>query len=798
MYWDSYGLYAQGSFDSLPSGQTISYAFRIYRKAYKGAVKSTLCGQDAIILRYLADQPNPPIKGSEIELNLINFENTMPLSNFYSEEDDTYKIQVDSTYLIPDVINPGFFISETKRIFEGFLVQEDCEEELTDFSHNIRLVFTDNLGILKDISFNDANKVSAPLATDLRQDIMAVAIIEANYPTGLGWRLYVSKTTGSPQVGDFVTVQRAGAANGTYEILKIQAAPATTGYWLYIKENPPGVVLTSTSALVTYITPSDISWRISIADCVRICLMATNIPLEIYYMGNLLPVLEATVYPRFMENTYIDARTFLQDSNWDSCYTVLEKIGEKFGLTICQADGVWMIIRWHELRYYNNGLIAYKYDQYMTYFGSQSPYTKEVSIGAGEDVEAGAKEILIRPYQNYTEKLQYTQIPNALYNGNMMELGAFVRRRSFNTDGQDYYAYEYEALNYELMPGLANTYEVHIHVIKKQGTEEEVERFLRIQQVSGTPVVERKVIRTNPIEVNKGDRLKISWQHQSWNTGGANIYTFLQVEKGTSASDKYFVNGVKNDDDLNGWKDLPSFSTISPNLSPPARPSSSFSTAFLPESSIVPRDLNTITVETQAIPFDGIFYMYLGCNSISNPALQDFKGLSVEITTMAADLNRLGHENKAFISKAVKNKLSQDIYMDNTLKNFYKGTLFMDAFINQIQIKALEWQDGQTLGKYTLGYITTRQEELWRDKIRSKVELKFWPLINADYKRPTIYNVILFAPKAGKSFIFGKADFNLRENFVQGTIFEMWKTGEDTGQGVADVDIKYEQKFLYK
>lgn len=797
MYWDSYGLYAQGSFDSLPIGQTITYTFRIYRKAYKGAAKSTLCANDPIILRYLSDQPNPPIKGCELELNLINLEGTMPLSNFYSEEDDTYKIEVDSTYLVPDPGAPPALMSETTRIFEGFLVQEDCEEELTDFNHVIKLSFTDNLGILKDISFNDANKFSAPLAANLRQDIMAVAILEANYPTGFGWRLYVSKTTGSPQVGDYVTVQRAGAANGTYEILKIQAAPATTGYWLYIKENPPGVPLTATSALVTYISASDIQWRVKISDCIRICLMATNLPLEVLYLGNLLPKLEATVYTRFLENTYIDARTFLSDGNWDSCYTVLEKINNKFGITLFQADGKWTMVRWHELRYYNNGLTAYRYDEYLTYYGSVSPYTKEVSIGDGDDVETGAKEILIRPYQNVTETLKYTQISNTFYNGNLQNLGTFVRRRSFTTDSVAYYAYEYEALDYELMPGLANTYEVHIHVIKKQSNDEEVERFLRIQQVTGTPTVESRVVRTNKIEVNKGDRLKISWQTLYWNTGGNFIYFPFFVEKGTAAADKYFVNDLKDDFDANGWHDLPGIGAL-PATRPFRISSVNFPTALLPENLTVPRDPTTMTVETQAIPFDGIFYFYLGINSISNPALQDYKGLTVEISSMAADWNRIGQENKAFISKAVKNRYAEEIFMDNTLKNFYKGTLFMNGYQNQIQIRALEWQDGQTFNNWSLGYITTRQEEIWRKIIRSKVELKFWPLIDANYKRPTIYNVILFSPKAGKSFIFGKADFNLKENFVNGTIFEMWKTGEDTGVGVIDAEVKFENKSLYK
>jgi hypothetical protein len=61
-----------------------------------------------------------------------------PIEDFYSEEDDQFK---------------GMFYWNEQLLFEGFLVQDDCSELMADYLHEISLSFTDNLGLLKDVSF---------------------------------------------------------------------------------------------------------------------------------------------------------------------------------------------------------------------------------------------------------------------------------------------------------------------------------------------------------------------------------------------------------------------------------------------------------------------------------------------------------------------------------------------------------------------------------------------------------------------------------------------------------------------
>lgn len=797
MIWDNYGLYAQGSFDSLPAGgQTVNYLFRIYRKNYKGAAFSVTCGKDAIIHRYLSDDPIAPVKGSEINLNILNT-GTTPLSLFYSEEDDTYKIEVDGTFLEFDGIGP---VTVTKRIFNGFLVQEDCEEVLTDFTHELKLVFTDNLGILKDVSFDFANKVSPPLATSLRQDIMAVGINQENYTVNLGEYLYVSKTTGSPQVGDFVTVQRAGAANGTYEIQKITTPPAQPGYRLFIKERPPGVALSATSALVTYITASDINWRIKLSDCLRICLHATGIPLSIFYQGNLTAMNGATVYSRFLENIYIDGRTFLSDSQWDSCYTVLDKICTRFGLSIFQADGNWHIVRWNELRYYNNDITVYKYDQYMTYFGSQTGYSKIFNLGHGE-VEEGVSETLIRPYQFYSETFNFNQISNIAKNINLDNYGPFKSRTQFTTDSKDYYRYDYENDGFSL---LNSNYSASISRIDLKDNNETKDKFLRIERKSGGDGPNYKVARTSPIEVKKGDQCTIKISVRAWNLPTDSAYLFIQVESGATDAEKYFLSRAKNDDDFNKWVVLTDldFGDLTGQKYPP-KWSILFGTyTSYPENVEVIKPYKEFELNTDYFPTDGVLYIYFGCCSASGTSyrITDYTNMSIEIKSKnPGESDRKGQLHKGYKSNSIKNSKNQEIYADINTKNFNKGTLFLNDFQNLIQVRSAEWRDGITTTNYNLGNITTKQIEYWRDKVRSKIELNFFPIIKSNYQRSVMYNIINFAPKTGRHYIFGKAEFNLRENTVKASLYEMWKDGEAGTQGIdTDPEIKYEFKYLYK
>ncbi|HEX8335014.1 MAG TPA: hypothetical protein VF622_20485, partial [Segetibacter sp.] len=115
------------------------YSFEIHKKNYVGASNELTAGGDPVTHNYQTDEPKASIKGSSVTLTLIN-DGTLPISTFYSVSDDEYK---------------GILYYGTQKLFEGFLVQDDCSEELRDDTHEIVLSFSDGLGLLKDVKINE-------------------------------------------------------------------------------------------------------------------------------------------------------------------------------------------------------------------------------------------------------------------------------------------------------------------------------------------------------------------------------------------------------------------------------------------------------------------------------------------------------------------------------------------------------------------------------------------------------------------------------------------------------------------
>ena len=136
----AYGLRYLLEFDTAYNGAVQTFTFKILQKNYNGAPARLLGAAIPILDRYQTDEPKPPIKGRNVELRYIN-EGNVPLTAFYAPEDDTFKGQL-------------FWGAALQ--FEGYLVQSDCSELLTDAKHEVKLSFTDNLGLLKDVTLDQA------------------------------------------------------------------------------------------------------------------------------------------------------------------------------------------------------------------------------------------------------------------------------------------------------------------------------------------------------------------------------------------------------------------------------------------------------------------------------------------------------------------------------------------------------------------------------------------------------------------------------------------------------------------
>ena len=139
------------------------------------------------------------------------------------------------------------------------------------------------------------------------------------------------------------------------------------------------------------------------------------------------------------------------------------------------------------------------------------------------------------------------------------------------------------------------------------------------------------------------------------------------------------------------------------------------------------------------------------------------------------------------------------------MANYFDATtLFYDGTTNAIQNKVVSFKDGRTDNLYSLGQINTTQQELWRNRQRSKLEGRGLDILRMGYMflNPSIIMKYLITPDT--YFIFGKLEMNLKENTFNFTLYEMWQEDENdlilsVPYGISkDKIVQYTFKYLTK
>jgi hypothetical protein len=120
--------------------QENDYRLEIYEKNYSFSPIRITLGAAPVVHTWDKDEPMPPIKGSQVRLNIVRDTN-INLRGFFSNEDDTFQVKV--------------FLNNA-LVFYGYVLQDECIEDLSDITNYITLTATDNLGLLKDISIDEA------------------------------------------------------------------------------------------------------------------------------------------------------------------------------------------------------------------------------------------------------------------------------------------------------------------------------------------------------------------------------------------------------------------------------------------------------------------------------------------------------------------------------------------------------------------------------------------------------------------------------------------------------------------
>jgi hypothetical protein len=691
----NYQLKYQCTFDSL---QSESYTIQILQKNYTGSAINVKGGATPVLHDWQTDDPMSPVKGSSLSITLIN-EGTLPLDSFYSVEDDEYQV---------------ILLWGAQVLFQGFLVQDDCSETMVDYIHEINLSANDNLGLLKSLTLDKAG-----------QAFVYTSVGSISYTSTGPHSLMVDNVLGyQTQPGDKIKIV-GGTANGIYTVLTVTLGVTTS---ITVVED----ILSATGSEPMFIGKISLLDKKPLINIIGFCLQQTNLQLTTYVWGQINEVSQDQT-KCFLEQTLVDPGTFMNDSTtYQDCYTILTNILSAFNFSLFQSLGSWHIVRWDELRYYNNQVTAYIYNYDMSFNGYA---VMDVPFNAGINKTTfgmnGLLRRIIRPFSFDLETFNYKQPPQLLRNFDLKTLGTLLRNYTVNVwlwGGNTYYSYdaavdaaprgaiiistylrymEYTApfwYDSQLAPQVADYF---IRVVL-DNIDNEIERYMCAKNDN---------IKSYKIEANAGDifQFSFSYRTQDYQSSGSSFITnVFIIELNDGVTRKFFKN--------TGWD-------VGIGFTFQVGPSDNTDT------------WHTVTIDTThfPIPFDGLLYMYLS-GTADLTGIQNFtysKDIRLDYTPLINQTTKIiGQTHDTNQTGNIKNNNNSEIFIDSSPRNSIAGTLFLNEMVGVLQKRTVKWRHPYfSTESKNLGELVTFEQLFWRKNPRTIVEGTMYGLIN-NYTNP--------------------------------------------------------------
>ena len=728
----SYGLRYTSSFDSIAG---LTHTTEIYKKDFSGSSDSFVLAGTPVVQEWQADDPKQPIAGCQLIVRIIN-SGSLPASDFFSNEDDTFLVkQYEGSNLV----------------FTGYLIQDECSEVLLDPAHEIVLKFTDNLALLKDITLDAAAKL---WGTDQSYTRLTTA-------TNLGGTGILAIAGGAFEIPIGTVFTLSGTtADGTYTVENTTFSGGVFSIFV------AGELLdeyTSVSATIEFILPIDLTGMKSLAELSRLCLKSTYLNLDTKVSTSLIP--EGATTDRLIEEVYLRTEDFLSSNKWDSCYAVLESYLKRFHACLFQADGIWHIVRWDELRTTDNTIVSYIYDSEFVYDTSGALSTV-MTYGNGSDIETGAIQFVERGYKFAKETFDYQRPEIILRNSDLQKEGTL---RTTYTSGPNT-VYEYDWVDWSDGP-FAPFPEKYIRVIKDSGGFD-VERYGVVDGSTGDSYMSAKSV---SIEVNTGSRLQFSVDVRTENSqAGPGFIRACKFEL-YDGTNTYVLKSTGN------W------------VSGSAAPNAGTIQIFTGDNS---DSWHTFDFKSNEFPVDGLLTVYLGQADLTgSPDETYYKNISLDILySIDGNAKIKAHTHTRTQSNNIKNQSEENILIDDTRINTLKGTIFLSSTTGVLRDRTSVWKRYPTdPDPLALGKLTTFENLFWRKQQRYKVEANLLGLKQSGnlLSKSRIIRLGL-TPYSDKTFVFGRLAIDYKRDSANATLFEIWDDAE-----VSDTDLTSVYEFKY-
>ena len=712
----AYGIKYYSEFDSFKTLQ--SYILNIYQKDYTGGSTELLLSGSPVIQEWQEDDPIAPIKGSTLKISYIS--DGISLDDFYSNEDNTFLVELKR-------------LETGETMFKGYILQDDCQEIQVDFNHIIQLTASDNLGLLKDVTLDQAAISFGDLETI------------ANGPSSAGGNtiyLYSVPNLNMP-IGSILKIYSGGLLFYTFTVAKVVGWTPLLGWAIEIVETAPVIIIGSTDT-TEWMVAKDINGFHSLAYFLRLCLLSTSLELSSRVVTELYPVDGTT--GRWLDDTTIQGTTFLNNDKWMTCYDILEAIMTRFNATCFQSNGTWWIVRWLEMWRYILGtsMTGWSYDKDFAVITSITENQRDFPFYNGSDIETGLLKSITRPFEYSKETFNYGQPENLLCNSNIQTLGPLVRSYDIGL----YTRYEYELPCWFNGPYGPQPERVIRITINNDPTSvdylRELERIIVINGATGSDPTSTK---SEDISISKGDVVNLSFSFKT-NTSQPgpvnNVFavtlwdgiTLLYLkDNGSWSTTLGYTYSVLNGDNTDQW--------------------------------------HTVTIRSLETPHTGIINVFLAQQNNSDFET-NYNDINFSISyNVNSSKNINGQTHNDSQSAVIKNNSDIEVLMDDVPHLSLKGALYLDTITSLVQDLTKEWNytGGATNYPY-LGQLTTKEKLFWRWKPTSKFSGTFLNLLNS---YGNIFSMFAIVTMGGgdKRYVPGSLAIDYKNGTADCTLWEV-------------------------
>lgn len=739
-----------------------THTLQFLYKEYLGTPISVTGADVTAIQKCTVDEACPQIKGSSLEIRLVNPGN-IPIVSFYSEDDDGIQIKL---------------LDENNNVlFIGFLVQDFGYELLVNFQHPITLLANDSLGLLKGVILSDAY-LKIPFDVNVRTNGPLDQILISSNSTAF-----------NPIHGQIVEVLGV-----EYTILLVSQVPITIGghlynYTLFLTTSVASAIpATDTTIFLT--GHLDLFKRNSLLAIIGACLYSTDLPLITnIYCG----ILETNNNPTksAFEQILIDSQAFIQGEVFDDCYKVLEKILYAYRCTLFQANGQWNIVHWAELKMFPNGQIpGYQYDEHLIFLGGVT-LNNNFNIGPTPQLTRpifGLTEGMFRPYKFVRKQFDYVTPKYVILNYDLQKLGTLVSE--YDQGGIHYSVYEFPDNTWTHLYGDTAHIVVQTNIISGA----EITRYVYQNKINNgnTGYTAFANVQFNDIEVNQGDRFTFSINTKCASSIGGSFSVlyrfgfFLQTSTG-----QYYnlVDQVGPGSNELRWNEL--------NVTP-IQSVGNAQTVLAAQA----QDYSYYAIQDQdyrgqvpPFPKDGILKIRIYGTTDTNGAQPNvdaiWKDVAIGIVYYVAESIRIiGQVHKDTQEPNKKANSDTTLYLDDSPKNAIKGTLCLTTTTGLIQKRTERWKYPSGTVDYRLGELNAIEELQWRSVTRSKLEGNFVGNIqNGNYMSLLCPCITTFNPT--KVYVPGLLTMDYKRNQFYCTLWEI------TDSETPDVADTYTFTYIY-